>query len=64
MIIETLGAFTNKSAANKSFESAQSPMILGRRETQRISNRVRAASASDAMHVVFGMFGKVVIDDV
>lgn len=63
MIIETFRAFANESAADEPFESAQHAVILRRRETERISNRVCASSASDAMDVIFGMFGKVVIDD-
>jgi hypothetical protein len=64
MIIETLGAFTNKSPANKSFEGAERGMILGSGEAKGIANRVRASGAPDAVDVILGMFGEVVIDDV
>lgn len=64
LIIETVGAFADKAAANEAFESAQDAVILGRRETERVANRVRASSAADAVYVILGMFGEVVIDDV
>src|SRR5256885_1033165 len=61
LIIKTLSAFAYESPANKPFESAQRGMILRRGETQRISNGQRASSAADAVHVILGMLGKVVI---
>jgi hypothetical protein len=64
LIIETVSAFANEPAANEPFKSPQRALILRRRETERVSHRVRAASAADAMDVILGMFGKVVIDDV
>jgi hypothetical protein len=64
LIVETIGAFANEPAANEPFKSAQHAMIFGRRETERIANRVGASGAPDAMDVILGMFGKVVIDDV
>ena len=64
MIIETVGAFANESAADEPFESAQRAVVFGRRETQRVTDRVRPPGAPDAVDIIFGMFGKVVIDDV
>lgn len=63
VIIKSLGAFTNESAANEPFQSAQCGMILGRRKAEGIANRVCASGSPDAMHVIFRMFRKVVIDD-
>jgi hypothetical protein len=64
LIIETVGAFANESAADESLESAQRAMIFGCRETQRVPNRVCSPGAADAMNVILGMFWKVIIDDV
>lgn len=64
LIIETVGAFANESTANEPFEGAQRAVVFGCRETQRVTDGVRPPGAPDAVDVILGMFGEVIIDDV
>ena len=64
LIIETVGAFANQPATDEPFQSAQRPVVLGRRETQRVPDRVRSPGAPDAMNVILRMFRKIIINHV
>src|SRR6476660_2594506 len=61
VIIEALGTFADQSTADKPFESAQGGVVFRRCETERLPDGQCPPGAANAVHVVLGMFRKVVV---
>ena len=50
--------------SDKSFDRLQRGQFLAVHQGERVADILRAASAADAMHVIFRMLRHIVIDDV
>ena len=64
MIIKSLSAFAHQAAPDEPFERTHRRLIIGCRETDGIPDGVGPSGAANAMHVVLGVQGKVVVDHV
>ena len=62
-VIKPFGAFSDQSPANETLQPAQRRMVLRRGETERFADGQRAPGAPDPMHIIFRVFGKVIVDD-
>src|SRR6478736_2933804 len=64
VIIKSLGAFAHDAATDEAFQRAQFAVIFRRHEADRIADGVRAAGATDAMHVILHMHREIVVHHV
>src|SRR6266571_4286197 len=60
-IIKTFRPFANQPASNEAFKVTQRRAVVLSGEANGIANRMRAASAPNAMHIIFGMHRKIVV---
>src|ERR1700730_3521367 len=63
IVIESFRAFAHDAPPDKTLERAQRSVIFRRNEADCIADRERAAGASDAMDVILGVHGEIVIHD-
>src|SRR5690242_11389717 len=63
-VVEFFGTFAHDPAADKAFERAQGVLILRRHKADGIAHRVRAARSADAVNIILGVHGEIIIDDV
>jgi hypothetical protein len=63
-IIESFGAFTNQATTDKSLQRAQFTVIFRSHKADGVADRIRAASASNAMNIVFDVHWKIVVHHV
>jgi hypothetical protein len=62
-VIEVLHPGLHQVASDEPLQSSQRIPVFRGDKTDRISNRLRAARAPDAVHIVFRVHGEVVVDD-
>ncbi len=61
IVIESFRAFAHDAPPDETFERTQRSVILRSNETDRIANRMGAASSSNPMDVILGVHRKIVI---
>ena len=64
VIIKAFRLLSHDPATDKPFKRAQRSLIFRRNKTDRIADGMRAAGASDAMHVIFRVHREIVIHHV
>ena len=63
-VVEVLRTLADDSAADEPLESPEILLIFRGDETDRIANRVRPSRPADAVNVVLGVHGEVVVHHV
>ena len=63
-IVKAFGAFPHHTAADEPFERAQGGMIFRRRKAQGVAYGMRPTGAANAMHIILGMHGEVIVHHV
>jgi hypothetical protein len=63
-VVEALCTFPHEAAADEFFQRSEGRKILGRDEADGIADGLRTACAANAVDVVFGVHGEVVVHDV
>lgn len=63
-VVESFGLFADEAAVDETFEGLEGAVVFFGDETDGVADGLGAAGAADAVDVVLGGFGEVVVDDV